>query len=167
MKLKVVKKQKTSRMCLVCGHDNTFSLKTSFYELENGELIAFFKPLPEHQSYPGRLHGGIAAAMLDETIGRVIFTRDESVWGVTAELQMKYHKPVPLDEELRVVARITRDTRKIYEGTGEILLRDGTVAVSAAGKYLKIPLDQIADIWEESKEWMIFQTGNDPVEIEI
>jgi uncharacterized protein (TIGR00369 family) len=168
MKHKVVKKQKTSRMCMVCGCDNPFSLRSSFYELENEEIVAVCKPLQQHQSYPGRLHGGIAGAVLDETIGRAIFMKDENVWGVTVELNLKYHKPIPLDEELRVVARITRDTRKVFEGSGEILLGNGDVAVSACGKYMKIPLDQISDLSEHSEDWMELRKENDdPVTIEI
>jgi uncharacterized protein (TIGR00369 family) len=166
MKYKVIKKQETSRMCMVCGWDNEFSLKASFYELENDEIVAVFKPLQKHQSYPGRLHGGVAGAILDETIGRAIFLKDENIWGVTAELSLKYHKPIPLDEELRVRARITRDTRKIFEGTGELLLPNGDVAASASGKYIKVPLDQIIKN-EHAEGLMELREGNDPAEIEI
>jgi acyl-coenzyme A thioesterase PaaI-like protein len=135
--------------------------------LENGELAAIARPLQEHQSYPGRLHGGVAGALLDETIGRAIFIQDESVWGVTVELNLKYHKPIPLDEELKVLARITRNTRKLYEGAGEILLSNGDVAVSAFGKYIKIPLSQITETSGNDEEWMALRNGNDPAEIEI
>ena len=68
----VKRKQPNSKMCFVCGMKNSFGLQTFFYELENNELLAIFKPGEEHQSYPGRLHGGIAAAILYETIGRAI-----------------------------------------------------------------------------------------------
>ena len=65
-------KQPNSKMCLVCGLKNRSGLGAYFYELDNGELLAIFRPAEEHQSYPGRLHGGIATAILDETIGRAI-----------------------------------------------------------------------------------------------
>jgi acyl-coenzyme A thioesterase PaaI-like protein len=167
MKLKVIKKQKTSRMCMVCGQENKFSLKASFYELENEEVVALFRPLQEHQSYPGRMHGGIAGAILDETIGRAIFIKDENTWGVTAELNLKFHKPIPLDEELKVVARITMDSRRIYEGKGEILLPNGDIAISASGKYVKIALDKITEIRDENEIWETILSDNDPTEIEI
>jgi acyl-CoA thioesterase FadM len=35
--------------------------------------------------------------------------KDENIWGVTVELTLKYKKPVPLNEELRVVGRIIKD----------------------------------------------------------
>lgn len=167
MKHKVVRKQHNSRKCLVCGLRNDLGLKASFYELDNDELVAIFKPLEEHQSYPGRLHGGIAAAILDETIGRAILIRDKNAWGVTVELNLKYKKPVPLDEELRVVGRITKDSKRLFEGSGEILLANGDIAVTACGKYMKMPIDKIADFDEEDEEWKVIQSDKDPQEIEI
>lgn len=167
MKYKVIKKQQNSRMCLVCGLKNHYGLKASFYELENGELVAVFKTLDGHQSYPGRLHGGVAGAVLDETIGRAIMINQENIWGVTVELNVKYKKPIPLDEELRAVGRITKDSSRLFEGSGEILLQNGEVAATAYGKYLKMPIEKIANFNEDHEEWNIISTENDPTEIEI
>lgn len=167
MRYKVKRKQQNSRMCLVCGLKNDLGLKTQFYELENGELVALFTPLDIHQSYPGRMHGGIVSAVLDETIGRAIMANDENYWGVTIELNVKYLKPVPLNEELMVVARITKDSRRIFEGTGEIILSNGEIAAEAEGRYLKIPLDKIADFDFEKEQWSVVPGIDDPVEIEI
>ena len=167
MKHKVTGKQHNSRKCLVCGLKNDLGLKTSLYELDNDELVAVFKPLEEHQSYPGRLHGGVAAAILDETIGRAILIKDRSAWGVTVELELKYKKPVPLDEELRVVGRITRDSKRLFEGTGEILLPNGDIAVTAYGKYIKMPIDKIADFDEQDEEWKVALSDKDPEEMDI
>jgi uncharacterized protein (TIGR00369 family) len=167
MKYKVVKKQQNSRNCIVCGLKNDLGIKASFYEIENGELVAVFKALDEHQSYPGRLHGGMASAILDETIGRAILIKDKDTWGVTVELNLKYKKPVPLGEELKVVGRITRDTSRLFEGTGEILLKNGEIAVTASGKYIKMPMDKISDFGNEEEDWMVVSSENDPAEIEI
>jgi hypothetical protein len=119
-------------MCLVCGLKNSFGLHASFFELDNNELLAVFKPKDEHQSYPGRLHGGIISTILDEVIGRAIMIHSESdIWGVTVDLQIRFKKPVPLDEELRILGRITKDSRRFFEGTGDCmtvqLLPKGTV----------------------------------------
>jgi uncharacterized protein (TIGR00369 family) len=139
---------------MVCGMQNPASLKARFLELEDGELLGIFEPTPQHQSYPGRLHGGVSSAILDETIGRAINMDQEDAWGVTVELTIRYRKPVPLDGEIRAIARITKDSRRLFEGTGEILLADGTIAVEASGKYLKMPIDQIADA-DFDDEWFV------------
>lgn len=160
---KVTAKQPNSKMCLVCGLKNPFGLHTSFYELDNNELLAIFKPREEHQSYPGRLHGGIVSTILDETIGRAIMIQSEGeIWGVTVDLQVRFKKPVPLDEELRVIGRITKDSKRFFAGTGELLLADGTMAAEVQGKYLKVPLDKIADFDVDAQEWGIIQADDDP-----
>lgn len=163
---KVTAKQPNSKMCLVCGLKNFFGLHTSFYELDSNELLAVFKPREEHQSYPGRLHGGIISTILDETIGRAIMIRSAGeIWGVTVELRVRFRKPVPLDEELRVLGRITNDGSRFFEGTGELLLADGTVAAEGHGKYLKAPLEKIADFDVEAQEWGVVASPDDPEEI--
>jgi acyl-coenzyme A thioesterase PaaI-like protein len=140
-------------MCLVCGAENGSGLHARFYELEGGELLGVFQPCAEHQSYPGRLHGGLSSAILDETIGRAIIVGHPGVWGVTVEFTVKFRRPVPLDGELRAVSRITRDTSRLFEGTGELLLADGSVAVEGRGKYLKMRLGDIAPEMADEEEW--------------
>lgn len=167
MRYHVKAKQQNSRMCLVCGVKNQFGLHTSFFELDNDELLAIFKPKTEHQGYPDRLHGGIAAAILDETIGRAIMIRDRDIWGVTLEITMRYRKPIPLSDELRVIGRIVKDTSRSFEGTGEILLKDGSVAVEGRGKYIKLPLKKITDFDFDEQEWKVHPSQDDPEEIEI
>ena len=46
--------QNVSRMCLVCGMENTAGLKARFFEVDGGELVGVFQPREEHQGYPGR-----------------------------------------------------------------------------------------------------------------
>jgi len=157
----VKRKQENSRKCLVCGLNNDLGLHAAFYELENGELMSVFTGKEGHQSYPGRLHGGMSSAMLDETIGRAIMITEPDTFGVTIELSLKYRKPVPLDQPVRVVGRITSRSRRLFEGTGEILLEDGTVAVSATGKYMSMPLNQIMDSQEEL-DWKVIEGEDDP-----
>ncbi len=167
MEYKITAKQHNSKMCFVCGLKNDFGLQASFYEIEGEQLVALFTPCDQHQGYPERLHGGLAAAILDETIGRALMIVSDDTWGVTAEFSVRYKKPVPLDQELRVVGRITRDSRRIFEGSGEILLPDGEIAVEGFGKYIKLPLDQIADFDYEEQEWKAILEDGDPQEIEL
>ena len=161
MRQRITAKQENSKMCLVCGLKNQFGLKASFYELENEELLAVFRASEEHQSYPGRLHGGIATAILDETIGRAIRMKDSNVWGVTIKFSTRYRQPVPLDEEIRVIGRIDHIANRFFEGSGEILLKDGKIAVEGKGKFIKLPLDDIADFDAEEQEWKVTTSPND------
>src|SRR5699024_1639109 len=66
MKLKVLKKQNNSAMCVVCGLKNDLSLRTRFYAVEGDLMVGVVAGRDEHQSYPNRMHGGLITALLDE-----------------------------------------------------------------------------------------------------
>ncbi len=160
--IKVIGKQPNSKMCFVCGLQNRFGLKSRFYELENSALMAVFQPSLEHQGYPGRLHGGIGATILDETIGRAIMlTETNNIWGVTVDFSMRLRKPVPLDRPVRVVARVTRTGKRIFEGCGEIILEDNSIAIEGSGKYLKMDIEKIADFDHNEQEWRVVECDDD------
>jgi len=46
---------------------------------------------------------------------------------------------------VRAICTITRDTSRLFESKGQIVLEDGSVAIEATGKYMKLPIDRIAD----------------------
>ena len=168
MKYKVMKKQHISKMCFVCGLKNDFGLHANFYETDANELVALIRPSDQHQGYPGRMHGGIAAAILDETIGRSICNgKDEQIWSVTLELKTKFRKPIPLGQELKVVGRVTGQGNRSFEGTGEIVLPNGEIAVSAEGKYMKVNIARIADNSRLEDNWFFADSHDDPDVIEI
>ncbi|MBC7265606.1 MAG: PaaI family thioesterase [Coriobacteriia bacterium] len=137
--------QNVSKSCFCCGLENPAGLHAQFLETEADEVVVLFTPTREHQSYPGRLHGGVASALLDEAIGRAVSIRDPETWGVTIELSVRYRKPVPLDRPAILIARVDVDRGRIFEGSGEILLEDGSVAVEASGRYLRLPIERIAE----------------------
>ncbi len=159
--------QPISRECLVCGTENALGIKARFFETTTKELVALFTLHDQHQSYPGIAHGGISATILDEVIGRAIMIDyDYQTFGMTLDLQVRYRKPVPLDVELTVVGRIIADRGRLFEGTGELYLPDGTIAVEAHGKYMKRRIDQItaSDFTETS--WLL-PAGDIPTSITV
>ena len=56
--MKVVSKQRNSKMCIICGMDNPIGLKAQFYNMEDGSVMTVFKFKEEYQSFPQRVHGG-------------------------------------------------------------------------------------------------------------
>ena len=83
MKKKVVRKHNSSGNCFVCGINNDWGLHSNFYELEDGTIAALITADFKHQSYPGRVHGGVICAMLDETMGRAINVSEPDTWAAT------------------------------------------------------------------------------------
>lgn len=168
MKHTIKSKQNNSKNCFVCGMSNALGLKTRFYESENDDVIAVFTPEEQHQSYPGITHGGISSAILDETIGRAIMCKyDEHVWGVTVELKLRYKKPVPLGVELKAIGRITGERGPLFEGSGEIILPDGEVAVTCTGKYLRQSIESIANDEFTENEWFAVEDDQELKEIKL
>jgi uncharacterized protein (TIGR00369 family) len=167
MKIPVKTKQNNSRMCFVCGLENDFGLKASFFELENERLVATFRPCVFHQGYPGRLHGGIASTILDEAMGRVILIEDDQVWGVTVELNVKFKKPIPLEKEVKVICKLTKVGSRLFEAEGRIVLENGESAVIAVGKYIKLALEKITKDKFIDDQWFKFNYDNDPKYIMI
>jgi uncharacterized protein (TIGR00369 family) len=168
MELKVVRKQENSRMCFVCGLENASGLRGSFYELEDGSLLGRFEPKPEWQGYPERLHGGLASAMLDEVMSRAAMVGAEGeTWGVTSGLSLNFKKPVPLDGEILARARIVKEGGRVYEASAEILSADGTAAVEATGRFLKMRLTSIVAGDTADLDWRVVPSGSDPETVTI
>jgi uncharacterized protein (TIGR00369 family) len=167
MKRKVLRKQYNTHDCMVCGLRNRSGLQARFYELEGGEVAGVFRPSSDHQGYPGRLHGGILSSLLDETIARAVNVKEPEVWSVTMELKVRYRKPVPMMEEVHAIGRVTRDTRRVYEGSAEIVLPDGTVAVEATGRFMKLPFASIADFDLEGRDWQAEDPLHERDEIDL
>lgn len=166
MNYRIVDTLNVSRECMVCGIDNPWGLRSRFYVADTGEVIALFTPEWHHQSYPQILHGGITAAVLDETIGRAIMPRaDSRTFGVTVDLSVQYKRPVPYGIQLTAVGRITNQKGRIFEGSGELYLPDGSVAATARGKYLRRPLDLFTDPTFIDRDW--FKPDDFPAEIII
>lgn len=145
-----MRRQPNSRYCFVCGRDNPLGLYLRFDEDEAGRVIARFTPREEHQGYPGVLHGGLAATVLDETLGRIVIGK--GIWMVTAKMELRYLLPVPVAQELIVVGECVKLTRLTMQARGEIRLPDGRVGVEAIGTYVKMP-DEALSAWESERPY--------------
>jgi uncharacterized protein (TIGR00369 family) len=149
----IMEKQPNSSMCFLCGINNPIGLKLKFYTDGEDRCIAHFRPRPEHQGYPGYLHGGIISALLDETMGRVL--TPQNVWAMTGRLEIKFKKPVPLDQELTIVGELTRSRSRAYEARGEIQSPDGTTLAEGSGVYIRIPDEVVEQAKAELDFWEV------------
>ncbi|RME90174.1 MAG: PaaI family thioesterase, partial [Anaerolineae bacterium] len=86
---------------------------------------------------PGHAHGGASAAILDEAMGAAVWRAGYNV--AVINLEIRYRKPLPLNQVLTLRARLSRRYREKLFATGEIYLPDGTVAVTGRGVYKEAP----------------------------
>jgi uncharacterized protein (TIGR00369 family) len=133
--------------------ENPIGLKAFFYEDDDGRVMVQFTSREEHQGYPGFVHGGIISALMDEVIGRVVTSLD--IWAVTAKLELKFRKPVPLGEELTVIGEMVCLRSRTFEAKGELRLADGTVAVEGHGVYVRLPEEEIERRRAEVDFWKV------------
>ena len=131
--------------CYVCGHENPHSMGLTWYvDDEKGTLTSEFTLNKAQQGPPDCAHGGASAAILDESMGLIIWAAGLQVAAVN--LEINYHRPLPLYQPLFLETRITqKDERKIFS-TGEIKLLDGTACVSGRGIYVAAP-QLFSDTW--------------------
>ena len=157
MTYKILRKQNNSYYCAVCGTNNPYTMGAKFYECENesGEqvLLTIFKPQEEHQSYPGRTHGGAVAAVLDESIGRAACIPQPGIWGVTIDLNVKYRKPTPLGVELFCESKTTKITNRTFEGEGRVFDKNNTTLATATGRYIMMDPKNISDGGLNAENW--------------
>ena len=131
-------RQKTTHMCFACSPDNPIGLKLVFED--EGEVCRTrFVPGVEHQGWTGRIHGGILATLLDEAMAQLLYRRKQTA--VTAELTVRFKRPVPVGRALVVEARRVGGRGRLIEVEARACFEDQTVVASAHAKFLKVPLD--------------------------
>ena len=123
--------------CFVCGNENPHGIGITMYVDDDGTLTSDFTLTEAHQGPPGHSHGGASAAILDETMGLVVWAAGHKV--VAVNLEINYHKLLPLHQPLSLEARITEIHKRKIFSTGEIRLPDGNIAVSGRGIYVIAP----------------------------
>jgi len=154
----LISKQPNSRMCFICGVQNPVGLHMSIYNDPDHNCIYSIVTLPDHyQGYPGVVHGGIVATMLDEISGRatIMDGNDENLM-VTVKLEVKYRRPTPTNIPLTVIGRVVSRTETRAKVEGEIQLPDGTVTASCEG-LLARPPEELRTQWEaELPYWKVY-----------
>lgn len=142
--MKVISKQKNSHMCMICGMENVYGVKGQFYNMEDGSVGGLFTFRPEHQSYPGRVHGGMLAAMVDELAGRVLWTDNPDQIAVTMDINVKYRKPVPYGTPLKGRGVYTKKLSRAYSAKCYIMDMDNNILADGEAKYLVLPPEQVS-----------------------
>lgn len=165
--MKVTGKQKNSRNCIICGMENDLGVKAAFYNMEDGSAASLFTFLPQHQSYPGRTHGGMVCAMLDELIGRALWVNEPDMYGVTTTLSITYRKPTPYGVKLKGRGYITHNSSLGFSARGEIFDMDDNLLAEATARYFKLSPEKAfgSDVHADAE--MIYDIKDDVKEIDF
>jgi len=120
-----------NRCCFICGANNPIGLKTrpSRDEAAGRAWLSVVIPA-EFQGWAGVAHGGIIAALLDEVCAYAVMGVSKQI--VTAELTIRYLKPVPVGREVTVAAELRERVRRAISVDAQLTCDGETLARAEA-----------------------------------
>ncbi|NJD27842.1 MAG: PaaI family thioesterase [Chloroflexi bacterium] len=130
--------------CFGCGPANERGLRIRSFESDDGTVVAEWRPRPEHEAFDGFVNGGILGTLIDchsnWTAIAALMARSGSPTPpstVTAELSIRFRKPTPSDQPVRVVGRVVdlRDDRATVETTVE---SGGALTASGRASFVSV-----------------------------
>jgi uncharacterized protein (TIGR00369 family) len=134
--------------CFVCGDRNESGLRVDFF-YDRGIAKAEFVADGRFQGYKNILHGGIISALLDEVMIKAVIAEDLLV--VTAEIEVKFIKPVRIGERLFLEGKVVREKGRIFVTEGMVRNLSGKTVAIGKGKYFKVT-EEMQRLLEESVE---------------
>ncbi len=120
--------------CFACGKDNELGLKLEFCHRPEGEAEARWTPSPEHEGWPGIVHGGLLSTVLDEAMSHAVLAA--GLKAMTAELRVRFREPAPSGRALTVRARVAQRKKRLVETEASITGADGREYARGWGRFL-------------------------------
>ncbi|HEV3155208.1 MAG TPA: PaaI family thioesterase [Candidatus Baltobacteraceae bacterium] len=120
--------------CFACGPENEIGLHLQFEPDGSDGVRAVTMLRPEFQGWQNIAHGGIALALLDEAMAHA--AGFAGYRGVTATMNARFRKPVPLDARLQVEGRVKWQRRNVLELQARVVDEHGAVLVEGEGRFV-------------------------------
>lgn len=159
-----MKLQANSRNCFVCGVKNDTGLQMRFFESETSPYVvtAEYVVSRNFEGYPGIVHGGIVAAMMDEVTSRVVMRGDPPRFVVTAKLSLRYRKPVPVEKPLQMTGWVVEDKGRVVTVAGEMTGPDGILLAEAEAVLMEVDPSYFKSIdAAEEQGWRVYDNFDD------
>ncbi len=134
--------------CFGCGSQNEVGHQIKSY-WDGAEAVCTWTPKPYHTGGPGFLYGGIVASLIDchcgvaavaaayDAEGRTIGS-EPRIWYVTANLNVDYIRPTPIDGPVELRARVERmEGRKSFLTCA--LFSQGKECARATAIFVRLP----------------------------
>jgi acyl-coenzyme A thioesterase PaaI-like protein len=121
-------------LCFACGPENRIGLHLHFEKSGEDGVIARTQLHPDFQGWKGIAHGGIALCLLDEAMAHAAGAAGHR--GVTASMNARFRKPVPLGEPIEIEGRVKWMRRNVLELVARVSDAAGTVLLEAEGRFV-------------------------------
>jgi uncharacterized protein (TIGR00369 family) len=119
--------------CFVCSGSNPMGLALRYEPQPGGRVEATFIGHSALEGYPGRLHGGVIAALLDSAMTHCLFA--QGIQAVTAELNVRYLETVAAGEAVTVRAWRESSAHGLHQLGAELAMA-GTLKARATAKFM-------------------------------
>ncbi len=126
----ITRAMRDANRCFVCGQDNPIGLKLKFARAGEG-VTAEFTPSDLHAGYEGLVHGGILAAVIDDAIANIWFTRGQEA--VTAKIEVRFRHEARPGERLVVTAEPSGAKGGLHTAKATVARADGVVIADGVG----------------------------------
>ena len=116
--------------CVVCSQSNPLGLGLEFAVHQDGSISTSFNGHAALEGFEGCLHGGTIASLLDGAMTNCLFAH--GYVAMTAELKVRYHKPVLIGPEILLQAWIRQSHAPLHLLEAELRQEDCLKAVASA-----------------------------------
>ncbi|MGD9079715.1 MAG: PaaI family thioesterase [Desulfobacterales bacterium] len=132
MALQLVK----DRRCFVCGAENPHGLKVKVEYNGVDRVETEFMAEDRYRGWSDYLHGGVLTLIFDEMLGWL--SRYMGHDAMTARLEVRYRKPVPLGSRLTFNAVLEREIKGLLDIKLRAKLDDESVVAEGKGRMMII-----------------------------
>lgn len=124
-----------SQNCFGCSPQNPIGLKVVFKVAGDG-VVGEFTSNENHEGFPGFVHGGVLAAILDEALSYIArISMQHAI--LTLRENITFRNASCIGEKLTVEARITEEKKRAFVAKAKLRNQKGVIA-EAEGTLLKV-----------------------------
>ena len=120
--------------CFCCGTDNVDGLKLSFSYPEKGVAECELHIPSRFSGWKDITHGGFLSMLLDEVMAHALLSA--GIHGVTAELSVRFRRPVTVGEPVFLRGVLESDRSRICSVAAQISFSDGAKIATGTGRFL-------------------------------
>ena len=138
--------------CFACGPENPIGMHLHFERAPDEGVRATATLTANFQGWRGIAHGGIVMALIDEAMAHAAGFAGHR--GVTASVNVRFRKPVPLDVPIEIRGRVAWQRRNVVGVEARVLDTNGTVLAQAEGSFVSRGRLDAADDRRNPSSWL-------------
>ena len=136
-------------LCPVCGDpaENPATLDVQWWwDPETRRVMGRFTPQEHHAGYPGRMHGGLLAALVDECLAWVGAVSRRG-FCMTGELSLRFRRPAATGSEVTVTGWLQESWGPYVRGRAEVHDPERRLLATAVGTFAAMAPEETRRLW--------------------